>query len=148
MHIQRGVAIAFLGAAFVGVSGCGALPSLNAVWNPMTAWRISVNRDAKATVHYDGWGAKLQVAAVSNKPEGASWQPVASYHALGARISRHFDWWAGPTRPVPFNGLVQVVITWQQGTHADRLTEIYRLRPDTSPRLVSRREHQGSPSPW
>ena len=60
MQIQRGVAIGFLGAALVGVSGCGALPSLNAVLNPMTAWRISVNRDARATVHYDGWGAKLQ----------------------------------------------------------------------------------------
>lgn len=135
------VGIAALSTVLLGtMSGCGALPSWQAVWNPMKAWRIAVNRSAFVTVHYDGWGARNPVITVTNKPHGASsWELVSASHGLDrpGLVSRKFYLGTGPSAKTPFDGLVKVVIVWDQGKQTDTLTDIYQLRPPTSPLLIS-----------
>ncbi len=135
-----------IGAALVGMSGCGSLPSVSAVVNPFNAWPISVHRNGYVYISYIGWGAKLLVASVSNKPPGGSWERGVTYHAMRGPEPRGRVLTAGLSSKAPYDGYVKVVITWDQGARIARLTEIYRLRPGTSPRLVATREHDGSSS--
>lgn len=143
MKLRNTVGMGLIGAALVGLSGCGSLPSVSALVNPFNAWPIFVSRNEQVYITYIGWGAKLQVASLSNKLPGGSWHQGASYHAGGSPVRRGRVWSAGPLSTARFDGFEKVVVTWEQGRRIDRLTEIYRVRPGLAPRLVAKREHAG-----
>ena len=98
MKLSHGWRAAVVGAVVAGLSGCGPVPSPNAVWHPAKAWEINVYPDAGVRIAYDGWGAQNPSFRIWLKPNGRPWRAEGAENGTGSFYDSSFSagGWQGP----------------------------------------------------